>query len=108
VPVYAWISLAVFVCLLVPASVVALVASIRLFRSLRTAAPGLEFGFQRLANGTEVLNARTERVAAGLARAEASAKALSASRAQLATLLWALEDARRIVRAVLAVAAPRK
>ena len=107
-PVYAWVSLAVFVGLTVPASIAALVAAIRLFRSLRTAAPELEFGIERLANGTAALSTRTERVAAGLARLEASVRALSASRAQLDTLLWALADVRRLLRVVLAVLSPRK
>ena len=107
-PTYTWISLAVFVGLIVPTSIALLVATIRLFRGLRTAAPGLEFGIDRLMNGTEALSVRAERLAAGLARAEASAKALSASRAQLDTLLWALGDVRRVLRVVLAVVSPRK
>ena len=107
-PVYAWISLAVFVGCTLPASLVAVGSMIRMSRSIRTAAPGLEFGLQRLANGTAALEVRSERLAAGLARAEASAKALSASRAQLETLLWALADVRRVLRVVLAVVSPRK
>jgi hypothetical protein len=108
VPVYAWVCLGVFVILVVSASAVMLVATIRLFRGLRAAGPDLEFGLQGLANRTAALTARTERVAESFARAEASARALADSRAQLQTLLWALQDVRRLAGLALSIVSPRK
>ena len=101
--VYAWVCLGAFVAASVPASLAALVATIRLFRGLKAAVPDLEVGFERLAAGADTLVVRSERAAAGMVRTEESVRRLAASRTQLATLAWALEDVRRIVRTVRAV-----
>jgi hypothetical protein len=102
-PVYAWVCLGVFGGLVLPTSLAALVATIQLFRGLKGAVPDLEEGFDRLADASEALAVRTERAAAAMARVEAAARALNASRGELQVLLWALEDVRRVLRVVRAV-----
>lgn len=97
-PVWTWVALGVFVGLTVPAALLALVATIKVFRRLYRLGQALEPAGEELALRTDRLAEGTEAAALSLARLEESVRALRASREQLGVLLWAFEDVRRLVR----------
>jgi hypothetical protein len=107
VPVYVWVALGIFVALVVPTSLLALVRTIGVFRRLGRASEAAMPAVDALALKTERVAEGAERAARGAARVEEAVRRLAVSRSRLATLLWALEDVRRLL-ALRRVVIPRK
>jgi hypothetical protein len=90
---------AVFGLLVLTASVYAVVATIRMLRTLDRFTRTLEAASLELTPRLDALSAQSETTAAGQQVLRESLAQLAASRARLGVLLWAIEDVRRLIAA---------
>lgn len=102
-PVYVWAAIVVFVVATAAAGIVALVATVRLFKRLGASSDALVPGLERLAVGAEEVVARTEHAAESAAGVAAAVARLRVSREELSTVRWALAEPLSLLRAVRAV-----
>ena len=98
---------AVFGVLVLSASIVALVATMRMLRSLRRFGKTLQEVSAELPPRVEALSARSETAAAKAELLNEALARLQASRERAGVLLWALEDVRRLLGAYRWLTSPK-
>jgi hypothetical protein len=106
-PIWALVTLAIFVVLATVTTLYAITATVKLFLRLSQLGKALVPVTNELAAASERLGERAEATALGVARLERSVAELRASREQLATLHWALGDVLRAIRVARSLV-PRK
>jgi uncharacterized membrane protein len=107
VPWWTIVCCVVFGVLVLSASIIALVATLRMLRSLGRFGKALDAVSAELTPRVEALSARSETAAANAERLNEALARLQASRERAGVLLWALEDVRRLLGAYRWMTSPK-
>jgi hypothetical protein len=97
VPWWTIVCCAVFGVLVLSTSIVALLATLRMLRSLRRVGTAMQAVSVELAPRAEALSAKSELAALKIQQMNEALARLQASRERAGVLLWALEDVRRLI-----------
>ena len=107
VPWWTIVCCAIFGVLVLSASIVALVATLRMVRSLGRFSKTLQAVSAELTPRVEALSARSETAAANAELLNEALARLQASRERAGVLLWALQDVRRLLGAYRSFTTPK-
>jgi hypothetical protein len=107
VPWWTIVCCAVFGVLVLPASIIALVATMRMLRSLGRFGKALDAVSAELMPRVETLSARSETAAVNAELLNEALARLQASRERAGVLLWALQDVRRLFGAYRSLTTPK-
>ena len=102
-PWFVWICLGVFLVVLIPTVAIAVLAGLKTLRAAGSLNRELEPRVARLQAQSEDLNRKSAQATYATDLAKARIAALQASLKRIDVLLWALEDARALQRAVRAL-----